>query len=360
MARTIRARKSTSSTTLDHGRGRNGPGRGRTSFLALGAVFFFMAAPAAAENTITTLLSAVPVTGASASVGMAPGQQSADYFLFQTTYPAGVTVKIQASCDGTTWDDQSTWSASGKVIVAPNVGGCLYRVNVSTYAGVSAFTGSGLNDVAFSGTYSGSTAGAFTVEVTANTAATYATGTIVCVAKASLVDGETVTLDDGPHTVVFEFDVAGDGVTGGRTAVDVSTDTSAIDVAARLHAAINGVVAGLTITSTDPGTGTLNLANDVAGTAGNVATADTVTDAGFSTTGMSGADNAFDTVRWRFGSGAWTTGVRLTGAAQLMASGVSFTAAAASGHTIGDLWTHTLGGVSAYVTASGSAVVRTQ
>ena len=355
------ARTSHGQHTLGLGRGRYGSGRGLRSFAALGAIFLLLAAPLAAENTVTTLLAAVPAAGASASVGMAPGQTSEDYLIFQATYPASwTTTKLQASCDASTWGDQATWTASGLVITAPNIGGCLYRVNVTSYAPIAAFTGAGLNDVTFSGTYSGGVAGAFTVEVTANTAATYAAGTIVCVAKANLVDGETLTLDDGPHTVVFEFDVAGDGVVGGRTQVNVSTDTTAIDVAARLHAAINAEVATLTITSTDPLTGTLNLANDTAGTAGNVASADTVADAGFSTTGMSGADDAFDTVRWRFASGAWTTGVRLTGAAQLMASGVSFTAAAASGHTIGNLWTSTYGGVSAVVTASGKAVVRTQ
>lgn len=244
MARTIRARKSTSSTTLGLGRGRYGSGRGLRSFPALGASFLLLlAGPALSENAVTTLLAAVPATGASSSFGMAPGATSADYFILQVTYPAGVTTKLQASCDASTWADQATWasgsSASGAIVSAPNIGGCLYRMNVTTYTGVTAYGGTiGLNDVTFSGTYSGAAASSFTVEVTAN------------------------------------------------------------------------------------------------GTP--------------------------DVVRWRKGSGAWTTGVNLTGSAQLMSDGISFTAAATTGHTIGDTWTYTLGGVSAVVTASGSAVVRTQ
>ena len=235
MARTHRTR-----LTLGLGRGRNGSGRGLSSFPALGAIFLLLAAPLAAENKVTALLAAVPATGASSSVGMSPGASSTDFFVFQATYPAsGTTTKLQASCDATTWADQATWSASGQIITAPNVGGCLYRVSVTAYAGISAYGGTiGLNDVTFSGTYAGAAASSFTVEVTAN------------------------------------------------------------------------------------------------GTP--------------------------DVVRWRKGTGTWTTGVNLTGSAQLMSDGISFTAAATTGHTIGDTWTLTLGGVSAVVTASGNAVVRTQ
>lgn len=235
MARTTRTRH-----TLGLGRGRNGSQRWLPSFAALGAILFLLAAPLAAENTVTTLLAAVPTAGASTSVGFGPGATAADYLIFQASYPAsGTATKLQASCDGTTWDDQATWSSSGQIITAPQVGGCLYRVNVTSYAGISAYGGTvGLNDVTFSGTYTGTAASSFTVEVT--------------------------------------------------------------------------------------GTGTP------------------------------------DTVRWRKGTGAWTTGVTLTGSAQLMSDAVSFRAAATTGHTLGDTWTYTLGGVTAVVTASGTAVVRTQ
>lgn len=119
--------------------------------------------------------------------------------------------------------------------------------------------------------------------------ATKATGTIVCIPKADFVDGETLTLDDGVNAAtVFEFDVNGTGVSGGNVQVDISGATTAIDVAAILHTAINGVGAGLAITSTNPGTGTLNLQNDATGSTGNVAIADTVADVDFTHTGMTG------------------------------------------------------------------------
>lgn len=121
------------------------------------------------------------------------------------------------------------------------------------------------------------------------TGAAKATGTITCVAVANLIDGETVTLDDGVNApVVFEFDVNGTGVGGSNVQVDVSLDTSAIEVAATLHAAINGVGAGLAITSVDNLDGTLTLTNDAVGTAGNETITETVADAGFTVTGMAG------------------------------------------------------------------------
>lgn len=111
-----------------------------------------------------------------------------------------------------------------------------------------------------------------------------AVGNIECVPKADLIDGETLTIG----TVVFEFDVNGTGVTAGRTQVNVSGATTAAEVAAILHTAINGVGAGLLITSTDNLDGTLDLEADVAGVAGNLAISDTVADTDFVVTGMAG------------------------------------------------------------------------
>lgn len=120
------------------------------------------------------------------------------------------------------------------------------------------------------------------------TAGVIPTGTITCVAKASHVDGETVTIDDGVNAAsVFEFDVAGDGVGGGNVQVNISGSTSAADVCTVLHGAINGVGAGLAITSTDA-SGSLTLANDQPGSDGNVNITETVTDGSFAVTGMSG------------------------------------------------------------------------
>ncbi len=117
-------------------------------------------------------------------------------------------------------------------------------------------------------------------------AGTKSTGSITCVAKANLIDGETVTLEDAKGTSkVFEFDVAGDGVTAGRVQVDVSGDTTATEVAATLAAAINGSVLRMTAT---PSAAVVNLEQDDALAAGNTTIAETVADAGFTVVSFSG------------------------------------------------------------------------
>lgn len=52
-----------------------------------------------------------------------------------------------------------------------------------------------------------------------------------------------------------------------------------------------------------------------------------------------------DTFKWKKGSGSFTTGVAITGAAQNLSGGVQITFAATAGHTLGDQW---LIGVGAY------------
>ena len=114
----------------------------------------------------------------------------------------------------------------------------------------------------------------------------YAIGTITTVAKANLVDGETFTLNEGVASYVFEIDVAGDGVTGGRTAVDVSLDTTADQVRDRIVTAINSTA--ILITAASGGAATVSLTNDRFGSVGNATSAETVADAGFVLTDMAG------------------------------------------------------------------------
>jgi hypothetical protein len=45
-----------------------------------------------------------------------------------------------------------------------------------------------------------------------------------------------------------------------------------------------------------------------------------------------------DTFRWRKGTGAWTAGVTITGAAQTLADGITVNFGAVGGHTLGDEW----------------------
>lgn len=103
-----------------------------------------------------------------------------------------------------------------------------------------------------------------------------------------ILDTETVTIDDGANpATVFEFST--DGAAGGGNAlVNISTDSSAIEVAARLTTAINAVGAGLTVVATAVGDGTVTLVNSTFGVAGNVAITETVTAAAFTVAGMTG------------------------------------------------------------------------
>lgn len=112
-----------------------------------------------------------------------------------------------------------------------------------------------------------------------------ATGTITCVAKASLADTDYVTISDGLRApALYEFDVTGDGVTAGRVQVNVSAATTAADVAALLKTAIEANQPVLTVT--DAGSGVLTLSHKLYGTIGNVTIAESVANAGFTVSGF--------------------------------------------------------------------------
>lgn len=127
-------------------------------------------------------------------------------------------------------------------------------------------------------------------EITVPDGSIPATGSVTCVAVANLIDGETVPIAG----TVYEFDVAGNGVGGGNTAVDVSTLTTAAEVAGALAAAIVGVGA---VGATDNLDGTISLVHATPGAAWNEAGSDTVADAGFVYTGLSGGTDGTVTVR---------------------------------------------------------------
>lgn len=108
---------------------------------------------------------------------------------------------------------------------------------------------------------------------------------------AGILDGETLTLDDGTNAAtVLEFDCDGLGVTPGRVRVDISLDNTAGAVATRLATAINSVGAGLLMTAVAAGPN-VALTNDQEGAVGNVTLSETVVDAGFVIGGMSGGDD---------------------------------------------------------------------
>lgn len=123
-----------------------------------------------------------------------------------------------------------------------------------------------------------------------------AAGSIDCdsaAATVTVLDGETVVLDDGTNpAVTFEFDTDTSVVeTDTLRAVDVSAALSDDDVKSALISAINGAPT-LDITASDGGAGIVSLVNDAIGAAGNVAIAETVVSANFVVTGMTGGLDA--------------------------------------------------------------------
>lgn len=108
--------------------------------------------------------------------------------------------------------------------------------------------------------------------------------TITVPAQAAFDDNDNFTIDDDVNTpVVFEFDTAGDGVTGGRTAVDISGATTAEDVRDILLAAIEAeiLLGTLDVTAVAASTDkiTVTMTTPVTG-----AITEAVTDAGFTAT----------------------------------------------------------------------------
>lgn len=107
-----------------------------------------------------------------------------------------------------------------------------------------------------------------------------ALGTIIMnmIAKTLFVDGETFTITDGfGSTKIYEIDKAGDGVVGGHVQVNISTDTTAADVGARITTAITSNQPNLSVSGTTVLTITRALSSSTQMTA-----SETVADAGFS------------------------------------------------------------------------------
>lgn len=121
-------------------------------------------------------------------------------------------------------------------------------------------------------------------------AAAKATGTITCVSKAELVDGEKFVIDDGTRVVTFWIDQTG-GYTpiGGYDATNVRVNvfgcTDADSVVDVVVIAING--ATIDITASEGTSPIVNLLHDSNGPY-NYDITETVTDSDFAVTGMTG------------------------------------------------------------------------
>lgn len=77
---------------------------------------------------------------------------------------------------------------------------------------------------------------------------------ITCVTKANLLDTDFITIALPTGTKIYEFDVTGNGVAVGRVQVNVSTDTTAAQVATRLRTAVLANQTTLEVTDNADGT----------------------------------------------------------------------------------------------------------
>jgi hypothetical protein len=129
------------------------------------------------------------------------------------------------------------------------------------------------------------------LELTIGDAVSASKGSITAVGGASLIEGETFTLDDGVNDpTVFEFD-SGAGVGSGHVTVTFTGGDSEAVVAASIEAAINGVGDGLLITASAPVGALVPLINDSSDAEGsNEAVTDTVVNSGFIVHGMTGGN----------------------------------------------------------------------
>jgi hypothetical protein len=119
-----------------------------------------------------------------------------------------------------------------------------------------------------------------------------ATGTIVTVPGADLVDGDTFTIGDGAGgTVTFEFS-SGAAVTFGHSRIGFTSSDSPAQVKNSVITAVNG--ASLAVTASSAGFAVVSLVNDTADSTGNVPITETVSDPGFTVLGMSGGGGTDD------------------------------------------------------------------
>lgn len=117
---------------------------------------------------------------------------------------------------------------------------------------------------------------------------THPTGTITCIPGNLINDGEKVQIS-GPGGTVDDFEFDKNGSVGGVSiAVPITDLMTADEVRDALIAAIMSEIGYLQVEASIGGSGIVSLYNQVADATGNVDIFDTVANAGFTHTGMSG------------------------------------------------------------------------
>ena len=224
----------------------------------------------------------------------------------------------------------------------------------------ASFTGSGLNDLTSGGSYTGAGTPTFTVIVDAKT-----TGSITkfeeinkgSITAMALATASTTTITSAGHGLSNGNAVIISGTTsynGTHSVSSVSTDTFVISVTFVADDATgnwelnpNPAANTSTVTSASHGLSNGNEIN-ITGTTGYNGTfvVSSVTTNTFIISKIFSADDATgtwekipNTFKWKKDSGAFTTGVAITGIAQDLQEGVQVTFGAKFGHTLNDQWT---------------------
>lgn len=201
-------------------------------------------------------------------------------------------------------------------------------VNNQETIGATIHTGSGINDIVFTGPYVGSTAGSiFTVE-------TRGPGTPIATTIAENVAAGLVTV--GNHYVKLTAVTAtGESLPGTASNVVNAAGARKIDVSG--IPAISGLITGYKVYMTKAG------GTDYYYVATVTATTYTISVADASLTVLApSTQTATDWIRWKKDGGSWTDSVLLTAAKQTTIEGVQFQAAEIIGHVVGDIWTVTV------------------
>ncbi len=259
--------------------------------------------PTLAGNTVTVTTSAQAATGytvtvtgvTSASDGRAlttasasfTGRSAFNVLSAVSTGNTAVAVFFDAPPDGTQATTLANYAVPGLTLSGTPVlaGNAAWLTTSAQSANAYTVTVSGVTRAG-----DGEALATATADFTGTTCPAAATGSIATVSVANISDGETFTLNDGvAAAVVFEFENTGNGVTPGRVPVSLSAGGTASTVRDAIIAAVNGQAIG--ITAANGGPAIVALTADATGTAANQPITETVANAAFVVTGMSGGCN---------------------------------------------------------------------
>lgn len=271
----------------------------------------------------------------------------------------GVSITFGATT-GHTLDDK--WEVECLVFTPQQVAGS--NVNPAS------FVGSGLNDASSSGGYMGTGTPTFTVEIDGVVTGSISkyellnSGAITAMASAG---GSSTTITSNSHGLSNGNSVVITGTTsynGTFTVSSVATNTFVIatafvsdDATGTWELNPNPSAGTTTVTSASHGL-TNGQQINISGSTGynGTFTISGVTTNTFVISETFSADDAAgtwekipNTFKWKKDSGAYTTGVAITGSVQTLQEGVQITFVAKYGHTLGDVWTI---GISGSITVS--------